>query len=198
MLASIPERVLITRMGIVFFQSLWPEGQSILEQDGHRWRLLPWGSGPFGEISPGELEVQPYLSCTIRSQGFAPSQRFAPVRALWLCFTPLPPIGFRSSELFPLRQPRYLSVPGALLSLRQRRHLSSDSMVTIALAFCTWLHRSLVRCSRRDPLARLCEARWRHPALVGRLSPVDWRGEWPAPSRGLLRGSHSPCLSPSG
>jgi len=111
-MASILQQVLITRMGIVSSGISWPEGQSIQEQDGHHWRLLPWGSGPFGEISPGELEVQPYLSCTIRSQGFAPSQRFAPVRALWLCFTPLPPIGFWSSELF--------SSPSAVIPLGTR------------------------------------------------------------------------------
>jgi len=149
MLASFLEQVLITRMGIAFSRICQPEGLSILEQDGHHWRLLPWGSGPFGEISPGELEVQPYLSCTIRSQGFAPSQRFAPVRALWLCFTPLPPIGFRSSELFPLRQPRYLSVPVALLSLRQLRQPSRYSTAGVTLAFCTWLHRSRVSSSWR-------------------------------------------------
>jgi hypothetical protein len=35
-----------------------------------------------------------YLTSTIRSQGFSPSQRFNPARASWFCFTPLPPIGF--------------------------------------------------------------------------------------------------------
>jgi hypothetical protein len=45
------------------------------------------------------------LSDTVRSQGFSPSQRFDPARASWLCFAPHPPLGFRSSELFPFGQP---------------------------------------------------------------------------------------------
>jgi hypothetical protein len=34
------------------------------------------------------------LTSTVHSQGFSPSQRFDPARALWLCFAPHPPIGF--------------------------------------------------------------------------------------------------------
>lgn len=40
------------------------------------------------------------LPDTIRSRRFSRPQRFAPTRTLRLCFTPLPPLGFRSSELF--------------------------------------------------------------------------------------------------
>jgi len=65
------------------------------------------------------IGVQRCLGCTVRSQGFSPSQRFTPTRASWLCFAPHPPIGFWSSELFPLGQPRYLSISVALLSFRQ-------------------------------------------------------------------------------
>jgi hypothetical protein len=43
--------------------------------------------------------VSVYRADTFRSQGFSPSQRFCPAWTLWLCFTPHPPVGFRSSEL---------------------------------------------------------------------------------------------------
>lgn len=42
-----------------------------------------------------------YLTDTIRSQGFSPSQRFRPARAVWLYFAPLPPIGFSTFRVFP-------------------------------------------------------------------------------------------------
>lgn len=64
-------------------------------------------------------DLQRYLGCTNRPQGFSPSRRRSPTRTSWLCFTPHPPIGFWSSEPFPPRQPWYLSIPAALLSLRQ-------------------------------------------------------------------------------
>lgn len=57
-----------------------------------------------------------YLSDTVRSQGFSPSQRFDPARASWPCFVPHPPLGFWPPELFPLSQPLHLSMPVALLS----------------------------------------------------------------------------------
>lgn len=65
------------------------------------------------------IGLQRCLGCTVRSRGFSPSQRLSPTRALRLCFTPHPPIGFRSSEPFPHRQPWYLSIPVALLPFRQ-------------------------------------------------------------------------------
>jgi hypothetical protein len=70
-----------------------------------RRRHLPWGSAPFGEISPGGPLVPACLTDTFRPQGFSPSRRLTPTRASWLCFTPLPPLGFWPSELFPLGQP---------------------------------------------------------------------------------------------
>lgn len=57
------------------------------------------------------------LTDTVRPQGFSPSRRFDPARALWVCFAPHPPIGFRSSELFPRGQPQRLSALDALLPL---------------------------------------------------------------------------------
>jgi hypothetical protein len=62
-----------------------------------------------------------YLANAFRPQGFSPSRRFDPTGAVWLCFAPLPPIGFRPSELFPPNQPRRLSTLVALLPLSQRR-----------------------------------------------------------------------------
>lgn len=43
------------------------------------------------------------LANALRSQSFSLSQRFAPTRALRLCFTPHPPIGFGPSELCSTR-----------------------------------------------------------------------------------------------
>jgi hypothetical protein len=40
------------------------------------------------------------LTDAIRSQGFSPSQRFDPTGASWLCFKPLPPIGFGGLQSF--------------------------------------------------------------------------------------------------
>jgi hypothetical protein len=88
-------------------------------------RHLPWGSAPFGGKNQGDRTVLVCLPNTFRSQGFSPSQRFHPARAVWLCFTPLPPIGFRSSELFPLSQPWCLSTLVPLLSFEPARVVSS-------------------------------------------------------------------------
>lgn len=63
------------------------------------------------------VDVLVYLANTIRSQSFSPSQRFDPTRALRLCFTPHPPVGFRPSEFFPLSQPLHLSMPRPLMPL---------------------------------------------------------------------------------
>jgi len=84
---------------------------------------LPWGSFPFGEVSTGDRSALVYLANAFRPQGFSPSRRFAPTGAVWLCFTPLPPIGFRPSELFPPNQPWRLSTLVALSPLSQRRPL---------------------------------------------------------------------------
>lgn len=58
-----------------------------------------------------------YLANAIRSQSFALSQRFDPTRTVWPYFMPLPPIGFRSSELFPLSKPQLLSKLVTLMPL---------------------------------------------------------------------------------
>jgi hypothetical protein len=89
------------------------------EPDGGHRRLLPWGSAPFGGIGAGDRNRSVASAAPSCPQGFSPSRRFTPTRTSWLCFTPHPPLGFWSSELFPLRQPRYLSISVALLSFRQ-------------------------------------------------------------------------------
>jgi hypothetical protein len=47
------------------------------------------------------VNVTAYLTATLRSQGFSPSQRFDPGTPLRLCFAPHPLVGFRPSELLP-------------------------------------------------------------------------------------------------
>jgi hypothetical protein len=64
-------------------------------------RHLPWGSFPFGEESQGDRCASVCLSDAFRPQGFSPSRRFDPTRAVWLFFTPLPPIGLPVFRAFP-------------------------------------------------------------------------------------------------
>lgn len=52
-------------------------------------------------LSLGSRGVLVCLASTVRSQGFSPSQRFLPSRALRLCFAPLPPLGFLAFRAFP-------------------------------------------------------------------------------------------------
>jgi hypothetical protein len=54
---------------------------------------------------------------SLRSQGFSPSQRFAPRWTLRPCFMPVAPLGFVPSEPFPLEEPYRLSTAVALLML---------------------------------------------------------------------------------
>lgn len=61
----------------------------------HRVRL------PFDETSSSDRHTAVYLTTAFHSQGFAPSQWLNLTRTLRLYFTPLPPIGFQPSELFP-------------------------------------------------------------------------------------------------
>jgi len=89
-----------TRMGTFRPETISHEGGPIPEPDGGHRGLLPWGSAPFGGISSDD-GLQRCLGCTIRSQGFSPSQRFSLIRAWWLCFTPHPPLGFLVFRAFP-------------------------------------------------------------------------------------------------
>jgi len=57
-------------------------------------RHLPWGSVPYGVLIRAIVTTTAYLTVAIRSRGFSPPQRFDPARALWLYFTPHPPLGF--------------------------------------------------------------------------------------------------------
>jgi hypothetical protein len=77
------------------------------------------------------------LANTIRSQGFSPSQRFDPTHALWLYFTPHPPVGFRPSEFFPLSQPLHLSMPRPLMPLSVTSSASKLALVIERLIILT-------------------------------------------------------------
>jgi hypothetical protein len=68
---------------------------------------------------------------TIRPQSFSLSRRFDPTRTSWLCFAPLPPMGFWPSELFPLGQPRRLSAPVAPLPLGWRALFRASAPVLL-------------------------------------------------------------------
>jgi hypothetical protein len=98
-------------------------------QDTQCWdsTTLPWGSVPFG-VWARAIVVPVYLTGTVHSQGFSPSQRFDPARALWLCFAPHPPLGFLVGlQSFSLAVSRDAS-RRPLLSCRfgRRRFFSSE------------------------------------------------------------------------
>lgn len=59
--------------------------------------------GSFRRMKPGRSVIAGLPHRPIRSWGFSPLQRFDPVLAARFYFTPLTPIGFRSSELYSVR-----------------------------------------------------------------------------------------------
>jgi hypothetical protein len=97
---SILRAMSITRMGTDSPEPISHEDGPNPEPDGGHQGLLPWGSVPFGGFSTDD-GLQRCLGCTVRSRGFSPPQRFSPIRALWLCFTPHPPLGFLVFRAFP-------------------------------------------------------------------------------------------------
>jgi hypothetical protein len=74
---------------------------------GRHARHTAGSRGTFHEVrllSAKSAQVIVMLVClasTVRSQGFSPSQRFHPTRALRLCFASHPPIGFPAFRAFP-------------------------------------------------------------------------------------------------
>lgn len=75
-------------------KSRWSHPQQEQEDTFHGVHGLPTKSA--------RVIVAPvYLTDTIHSQGFSPSQRFDPTLALQLCFTLHPPIGFSTFRAFP-------------------------------------------------------------------------------------------------
>jgi hypothetical protein len=107
-------------------------------------RLLPWGSFPFG-VCVWAIVVPVCLTDTVRSRGFSPSQRLDPAQTSWLCFTPHPPLGFRTGlQSFSHSASRDVS-RRPLLSCRSswRQLLSSE------------LEMGLCPCLRLPRLARL-------------------------------------------
>jgi hypothetical protein len=96
---------------------------------------LPWGLGSFRRKQHRRSYALAYLTNTIRSQGFSPSQRFDPARASWFCFTPHPPIGFRPTERFPLSQPWQLSLLSTLMLLDQLQFVPGNPRFSFAAVF---------------------------------------------------------------
>jgi hypothetical protein len=68
---------------------------------------LPWGSAPLRGTSPRSplTERASQARPTVRPQRFARSRRFAPPRALRVCFAPLPRPGFTFQGFAPAAQP---------------------------------------------------------------------------------------------
>jgi hypothetical protein len=76
----------------------------------------PGVSCPFDARGIGGATIPELASLrSLRSQGFSPSQRFAPRRTIRPCFMPVTSLGFRPSELSPLEEPHRLSTAVALL-----------------------------------------------------------------------------------
>ena len=66
---------------------------------GARHAAWDMNDSSHGVRSPSAFRAQAItvlvcLTGTVRSQGFSPSQRFDPAWTAWLCFAPLPPMGF--------------------------------------------------------------------------------------------------------
>jgi hypothetical protein len=94
-------------------------GKGATRSEGSTTPPLGFGYLP-AKSAPVIVDTPAYLTDAFRSQGFSPSQRLDPTGALRLCFAPLPPIGFRPSELLPPGQPRRLSASCALLPFNRR------------------------------------------------------------------------------
>ena len=104
---------------------------------------------PFDEVSLKDRCASTCLTDAFRSQGFAPSQRLNPPKALWLYFAPLPSIGFEPSELFPPSQPLRLSAPVSLMPFRLAATATGEPI------FVATEHRgfrALLRLSIRHPI----------------------------------------------
>jgi hypothetical protein len=143
-------------------------------RDGSHWRLLPWGSVPFGGISAGDRNRSVASAAPSCPQGFSPSRRFTTTRTSWLCFTPHPPLGFWSSELFPLRQPRYLSISVALLPFRQRPGVSGEPFTPDCPCLLSPASPIFSGEQNRDPVAHPCVAS--DIILAGHPTFVEWPG----------------------
>jgi hypothetical protein len=90
-------------------RELPPTGEPPKRSTGARHAVLEFDDNSLGvrflsASTAWAIVVPVCLPDTIRSQGFSPSQRFDPARALWLCFAPHPPLGFLvASRAFPSR-----------------------------------------------------------------------------------------------
>jgi hypothetical protein len=109
-------------------------------------------------VSLGNRDVLVCLSSTIRSQGFSPSQRFHPSRALRLCFAPLPPLGFLAFRAFPT-QPAVtpLGIPCSfvvttsfgVVGLPHPRHCPNVQSPTIRNSNAVLCHKASIRLDHR-------------------------------------------------
>lgn len=128
------------------------------------------------------IYVPVYLTGTLRSQRFSRSQRFFPTRALWLCFTPHPPLGFRSSELSSIRSAVSPLGDRCSLAVGASSRLGSPPGLSPRLSRGLVTHLS----TRRAPTGYLAAPRVRpniiqppdeqaHPATSERLSPTPKR-----------------------
>jgi len=179
----------------------WDQTEVRAQQSG--WgetrRHLPWGSAPFGVSGLGDRSVLVYLTSTIRSQGFSPSQRFDPARAAWFCFAPHPPLGFWPPELFPLSQPQRLSTPVTLMSLKPAPVPSSKLDSSFAPAFvCFFLAQFQIRWKSGRALYDLDRTEQHHLVAIARQAArlnqreVNRPGEvWCTASNWTIPGSSS-------
>jgi hypothetical protein len=89
-----------------------------------RTRRLSWSFYPFSVSQAGEPAYPGFTSPgTFRSQGFTPSQRFASPLPSWVCFTPVPLLGFHF-RAFPSERagtPLGALSPLAVIALRPPR-----------------------------------------------------------------------------
>jgi hypothetical protein len=79
-------------------------------------------SQPRGATCP----ARPTLPVLFRPQGFAPSRRFAPLMTCWVCFIPIPSMGFSLRGLAPPVSPYVLSNAAALLRFHLNRQITSQ------------------------------------------------------------------------
>lgn len=139
----------------------------------------PMGFGAFRRNQLRRSSVPVCLTDTFRSRSFSLPQRFGPSETSWLCFTPLPSIGFGPSELFPPSQPLRLSTPVALLLFgRVTDDGTSPTSINPYRSF-----RALLRLSIR------------HPNEVGYTSPGRCSPGL-SPLRGLPVSTAGPKSSP--
>jgi hypothetical protein len=126
--------------GLLFESCLPPANALTLEGARHAAKEFDDNSHGVRLLSTFEawaIVVPVYLTDTVRSQGFSPSQRFDPARTLWLCFTPHPPLGFPVAfRAFPSQSAGTpldaLCSPAVSASLGSTRANSSSALAPVS------------------------------------------------------------------